>query len=147
MHLLAMVTLYGSAGSFSAIVFQYINLAVPDTLEMAQYFSPENARDIIRNSLSFLIVLFPVYIATSWYLHKSYLTDVSTRNLRVRKWLIYFTLFVAALIIIFDLVALMNTLLNGELTLRFFLKIVTVFFVAGSIFGYYIWDLKKFKAE
>jgi hypothetical protein len=44
-------------------------------------------------------------------------------------------------------VSLINTFLGGELTLRFFLKVLTVLFVAGSIGGYYIWDLKKFKSE
>ena len=146
-HLLAMIALYASAISFSAVVWQYINLWIPDALEKAQYFSADSARHIIRNSLSILIVFFPTYIATSWSLHRSYLADTSKRNLWIRKWLTYFTLFVAAIIILVDLVELINTFLNGELTLRFFLKVLTIFFVAGSIFGYYIYDLKKFKTE
>lgn len=143
LHLLAMVALYASAISFSAVVWQYVNLGIPDPLE--QYFSPDGARSIIRRSLSVLIVFFPTYIATSLALHKSYLVDTSKRNLWVRKWLTYFTLFVAAVIILVDLVSLINTFLNGELTLRFLLKVLTILFVAGSIFGYYVWDLKKFK--
>lgn len=146
-HLLSMVALYASAVSFSAVVFQYINLTVHDQLEAAQYFSPDNAREIIRQSLSVLVILFPTYLFTSWQLHKSYLTDSSKRNLWVRKWLLYFTLFAAAVIILFDLVSLVNHFLNGELTLRFFLKVATILFVAGSIFGYYMWDIKKYKAE
>ncbi|MEK7623339.1 MAG: DUF5671 domain-containing protein [Patescibacteria group bacterium] len=145
LHLLAMIALYASAISFSAVVWQYINLGIPDPLE--QYFSADAARSTLRHSLSVLIVFFPTYLATSWTLHKSYLADVSKRNLRVRKWLTYFTLFVAAIIILVDLVSLINTFLNGELTIRFFLKMLTVLFVAGSIFGYYFWDLKKFKFE
>ncbi len=147
MHLLAMVALYGSAISFSAIVFQYINLRIPDALEMAQYFSPENAKEIIRRSLSFLIILFPVYIATAWQLQKIYREYPEKRELWVRRWLTYLTLFIAALIIIFDLVSLVNHFLDGELTLRFFLKVFTILFVAGSIFGYYLWDLKKYRVE
>jgi hypothetical protein len=145
LHLLAMIALYTSAISFATVVWQYINIGIPDPLE--QYFSVDAARSSIRNSLSILIIFFPTYIATSLALHKSYLKDTSKRNLWVRKWLTYFTLFVAAVIILIDLVSLINTFLGGELTLRFFLKVLTVLFVAGSIGGYYIWDLKKFKSE
>jgi hypothetical protein len=65
----------------------------------------------------------------------------------IRKWLIYFTLFAAALIIIGDLVTLLNRFLEGELTVRFLLKVLAVFFVAGSVFYYYLWDLRKHKTE
>ncbi len=148
LHLLAMVALYGSAISLCTVLFQIINLTIPDALQNdVYYYGFDNAKRLLRNGLSFLIVLFPVYGATMWHLHKSYLLDQSRRNLRVRKWLTYFTLFAAALIIIFTLVTLLNHLLNGELTSRFALKVVSVFFVAGSIFGYYWWDLKKFKVE
>lgn len=142
-----MIALYGSAVSFTAVVFQYINLAVPDIIEQAQYFSAENARDIIRRSLSFLIILFPVYVVTAWHLQKIYKKHPEKLGLWVRRWLTYLTLFIASLIIIFDLVALVNKLLDGELTPRFFLKVLVILFVAGSIFGYYIWDLKKHKIE
>ncbi len=146
LHLLAMIALYGAAVSFGAILFQLINLGIPDLLEAGQYLG-DSARTIIRESVSFLLVLFPVYVASTWYLHKSYLADTSKTNLRVRKWLLYFTLFASALVNIFSLVRLVNVFLNGELTLRFFLKVLVIFFIAGSIFGYYIWDLKRFKAE
>ncbi len=149
LHLLAMVSLYGSAISLCVVLFQLVNIGIPDPLDQAggYYYAGDMARRLLRNGLSFLIVLFPVYGATMWHLNKSYLADESKRNLRVRKWLTYFTLFVAALIIIFTVVTLLNHLLNGELTLRFGLKVLSVVFVAGSIFGYYFWDLKKYKTE
>jgi hypothetical protein len=145
LHLLAMIVLYASAISFTTAVFQYINIGIPDPLE--QYFYAEGAYQTIRTALSFLIVMFPVYLLTNWRLHKSYVSDTSKRNIWVRKWLLYFTLFVTALIIIFDLVFLVRSLLEGELTLRFGLKLLTIFFTAGSIFGYYFWDLKRFKTD
>lgn len=147
LHLLSMVALYGSAVSFSAVMFQYINLGIPDPIEQAQYFSSEHARDIIRRSLSFLIILFPAYLATAWQLQRIYGLHQEKRQLWVRRWLTYLTLFIAALIIMFDLVALVNKLLDGELTLRFFLKVIAILFVAGSIFGYYLWDIRKHKTE
>ena len=147
LHLLAIITLYASAGSFIVLLFQYINILIPDLLDRSGYSGIESAYGTIRWSIASLVVIFPVYIATSWFLNKSYKTTPLKRNLKIRKWLIYFTLFVAALIIIGDLVALVFNLLGGELTTRFLLKILTIFFVAGSVFYYYFWDLRSHGTE
>lgn len=149
LHLLAIIMLYVSAAEFLVLVFQYINLTFPDVLEMGNYYyGGENpAYGYIRWAVSTLIVVFPTYIITSRFLNKAYDAEPGKRNLRIRKWLIYFTLFVAALAIIGDLVTLVYTFLNGEFTMRFVLKVLAVFFVAGSIFYYYLSDLRQHKTE
>ncbi|MBI5765763.1 hypothetical protein HZA71_00875, partial [Candidatus Falkowbacteria bacterium] len=40
-------------------------------------------------------------------------------------------------------VALVFKLLNGDYTLSFFLKVATIFVIAGMIFGYYWFDLRR----
>ena len=147
LHLLAIATLYTSAITFLMLVFEYINVWIPDTLANGGYYSLQSSYDSIRWSIACLVVVFPVYVLTSWFLGKGYTAEPSKRNLRIRKWLIYFTLFVTALIIIGDLVALIYNLLGGEFTLRFILKVLSVFFVAGSIFGYYFYDVKRHATE
>ncbi len=146
LHLLAIVTLYTSAISFLVLTFQYINILFPDALENG-YYAFSGARAAIRWSIASLLVVFPVYVITSLHLNRTYKKSVSHRNLRIRKWLVYFTLFAAALIIIGDFVTLINTFLSGELTNRFILKVLSVFFVAGSTFFYYISDLRKNKTD
>ncbi len=146
LHLLAILTLYGSATAFLVIIFQYINIYFPDPITSGYYYL-ETARSAIRWSISVLIIVFPVYLLTSWFLNKNYSIEPEKRNLRVRKWLIYFTIFVAALIIIGDLVTLIYNLLGGELTTRFLLKVAAVFFVSASVFFYYFSDLRKYKIE
>jgi hypothetical protein len=143
LHLLSMVTLYASAISFTVIAFQTINIWIPDAL--ASYYEPQSARSLIRGALSFLIVVFPVYLLTAWSLSKSYEKDKNKRKIWVRKWLVYFTLFVAAVIILGSLIALVNAFMNGEVTVRFILKFLAVVFVTGSIFGYYLWDEKHYE--
>ncbi len=146
LHLLAIASLYTSAISFIVLIFQYINVLLPDPLE-SNFYMLSSAYNSIRWSIASLVVVFPVYVLTSWFLDKSYRKSPSKRDLGIRKWLVYFTLFVAALIIIGDLVTLIFNLMGGELTLRFLLKVATVFFVSGSVFGYYLWDLRKHKTE
>lgn len=143
LHLLAILALYVNAASFLTLIFQYVNILIPDPLEGGGYYLLQSAYSKIRWSIATLIVVFPVYIAVSWYLNKLYLENPARRELKSRKWLLYFTLFAAAGFIIGDLVTLIFNLLGGELTLRFFLKILTVLFVAGAVFFYYLWELKK----
>lgn len=142
LHLLAIVALYTSAISFGSLLFDYINLAFPDVLQ-GGFYTYTQALGSIRWSISALVVVFPVYIVTTWFLNKSYRKEPLRRSFRIRKWLIYLTLFVAALVIIGDIVGLIYNFLGGELTMRFFLKVVAVFFIAGSIFTYYTWDMKR----
>lgn len=146
MHLLAIVTLYTSAISFLVLAFQYINILFPDLLQDGSY-ALTGSYAAIRWSIATLVVVFPVYILTSWFLNKNYDKSTSKRHLWIRKWLVYFTLFAAALIVIGDLVTLLNTFLGGELTARFVLKVLSVFFVAGSTFAYYLWDLRRHKVD
>lgn len=141
LHLLSMVGLYTSAISFITLVFQIINYYVPDALN--DYYSSESILGTMRWAIAMLIVFFPTYIISMKLLAKSYHMDPAKRMLGVRKWLVYFTMLVAALIILGYFVALIYSFLEGDLTLQFFLKILSVFFVAGSIFSFYFVDMKK----
>ncbi|QQG46574.1 MAG: hypothetical protein HYY55_01870 [Candidatus Niyogibacteria bacterium] len=144
LHLLAIIALYITAGSFVTLIFQYINIIFPDILEKSSYYL-RSVHSSIRWAISSLIVVFPVYILTSWFLEKNYKKDPAKRNLRIRRWLIYFTLFAAAVIIIGDLATLVYNFLGGDLTARFVWKALTIFFTAGVVFGYYFYDIYKHK--
>lgn len=136
LHLLAIITLYASAIAFNTLIFQYVNYWFPEVPRDAYYYQ-ENLTGAIRYALSVLIVVFPVYFFTSRLLRKMYEADPERRNLTIRKWISYFTLFLAAAIAIGFLIALINTFLNGDFTAAFLLKTLAVFFTAGSVFYYY----------
>jgi len=139
LHLLAVVTLYWSAVTFVGILWQFINKFLPDVLDYNYLGSTE----LVRFFVSSLIIVFPVFILISWYLNKIYRREAVVRESKIRKWLIYLTLFVAALIIIVDLVTTINTFLNWEGTTRFILKAISVLVVAGIVFGYYLDDVRR----
>ena len=146
MHLLAIVTLYVSAVTFLVLLFQFIDIAFPDVL-LRGYYALQGSYSMIRFSIATLLVVFPVYVFTMRFLNKSYEANPTKRDLRIRKWLIYFTLFIVALVVIGDLVALINSFLGGEITTRFSLKALSILFVTGSIFFYYFSDIKKHNTE
>lgn len=139
MHLLAIVALYISAVSFGVLIFQYIDLFFPDQLS---YF-PQSSRDSVRWALAALVVVFPVYVWTSWMLAKDASRNPEKRELKSRKWLYYFTLFAASAIIIGDTVALIYKFLGGDLSIRFLLKIATILFIAAAVFCYYLWNIRR----
>ncbi len=143
MHLLGFVAMYVSIVSFITLVFQYISVLFPDALNF--YYS--GILNQIRWSASVLIIVFPVYLLVSWLLEKDFSKNPEKRELRFRKWLVYFTLFVAAVTVIIDLITLVYNFYSGELTIKFFLDILTVLVVAAGVFGYYFWDLKRAPGE
>ncbi len=138
LHLLSMVTLYWSAVSFVSLCWQYIDYFFPDLLNYGH-----SAAVSIRFAIASLIIVFPVFILASWFLNKIYAKESEVRESKIRKWLIYLTLFVASLVIIGDLIYVINTFLGGEITARFILKALSVLLVAGAIFGYYLDDVRR----
>ena len=138
LHLLAIVTLYWSAISFTTLLWQFINYFFPDAL----YYYDSSA-SLIRFSVSSLFIVFPIFIIVSWYLNKIYRRESAVRESKIRKWLIYLTLFIASLVIIGDLVTIINNLLSGGTTVQFILKAFSVLFVSAIIFAYYLDDVRR----
>jgi len=146
LHLLAISGLYGVAVSFLVLIFQYVNLLLPDVLSGGEYYYMSSVRNTIHQALASIIIIFPVYVWATRFLNKSYAEFPEKRELRVRKWLVYFTLFAAALIVVGDLITLLYNFLDGELTWRFILKVLAVLLTAGSVFTYYFVDIKRGRA-
>ena len=134
-----MAALYASAVSFLNLLFEIINSYFPDPLS----FSYDNFSSGMRWPTASLIIVFPIYIFLSWFINKDLTLNPLKKNLGIRKWLVYLTLFVAGVTIITDLIMLINTFLGGEITARFAFKILAVFIVAGLAFAYYLYDLRK----
>ncbi len=142
MYLLNTITLYISTFSFLNLVFEYINIAFPDKLNL--YYNPG---DSIRWTLSLFIIIFGVFLWTSRFIEKDLAGNREKNDLKIRRWLIYLTIFLSALLLIGDLVALIYNFLSGDLTNPFILKVLSVFAVGGVTFWYYLYDLKKNPGE
>ena len=135
----AMVALYASAVSLLNLLFEIINASFPDAL----HFSYDNFSSGMRWSIASLIIVFPLYLFLSRFINKDLVGNPQKKNLGIRKWLTYLTLFVAGVTIITDLIILINTFLGGEITARFAFKVLAVLVVAGAAFTYYLYDLRR----
>ncbi len=138
-----MLTLYVSVGAVLALWFSYIDFLYPDQLYAYYDFYSSS----IRSYIAMLLIIFPAFMALSWYASKQLIEAPEKRELPVRKWLLFLTLFVAVASVLGDMVALIDTFLGGELTTRFILKVLAVLVVAGSVVAYYGLDLRGVTAR
>lgn len=140
-YLLLFATLYISAFNLGNLLFAFIEKALPDPAynEMSGIWNNER----IRSSVSSLIVAFPVFLFLTMKISRELLSTPSGRSSGIRRWLTYITLFIAAGIIIGDLISLLYRFLGGELTLRFILKSLVAGTIAGTLFVYYLGGLRQ----
>ncbi|MDO8617825.1 MAG: DUF5671 domain-containing protein [Candidatus Uhrbacteria bacterium] len=143
LYLVLYMSLYVSSFSLGTLFFQFINRWLPDPSRGTYSYESFGSLETIRQATAALIITFPVFMLISWILARSGALDPEKRGSKIRKWLTYITLFIAAGVIIGDLIALVSNVLSGELTMRFVLKILTVLAIAASIFTYYLLDLRK----
>jgi len=136
LHLLMISMLYASVISLITLLIQYIDLALPDQL---LYYA--GTYDSIRFGSSVLLVAFPVFLLSSWLINRSQKQTPEAKDLSIRKWLIYLTLFIAGITIIIDLINFVNRFYSGELTMAFFLKVLMVLLIAAWVFTYYLMDV------
>ena len=144
-YLVLFTTLYLWTVYLGTLLFQLINLAVPDPTDSA--YALDGARRLIRWSIAVLAIAFPLFLYMSRLVGRAVARDPAKRASKVRKWLTYLTLFVAVCVLVGDAVSLLYNLLSGELTTRFVLKSLVVGGLAGSVLGYYLWDLRRDERE
>jgi hypothetical protein len=135
----AIVALYTTVVSLLNLLFRVINVAFPQTLN--NYYAGSQS---VSFPVATLIIFFPIFILLMWFLERSYKTEPDKKQLGVRRWLTYITLFVAGLTLAGDLVTVLYYFLDGrELTAGFMLKVLSVFVVILMVFLYYISDIRN----
>lgn len=143
LYLMLFTSLYVSAFHLGDLLFHFVERFFPDpALEGIQDWR----LDRMRFSVSALVVAFPVYLFISRLINRALQQTPVLRTSPIRKWLTYLTLFIAASIVIGDVTTLIYNVLGGELTIRFVLKVLIVGGIAGSIFWFYLHDLRKDEA-
>jgi hypothetical protein len=140
LHLGAMVGLYTITVSFLNLVFKIINKVFP---EVARNTYVWGAGAEISMPVATLVIFFPLFVFLSYFVNKIYIENPAKKELGIRKWLTYITLFVAGIVLAGDLVTVLYKFLDGQdFTAAFLLKALAVLFVAGCIFWFYIQDIQ-----
>lgn len=142
-YLVLFSTLYTVAFNFGSLLFDLINQWIPDPAVDPSRLPPDYLAQAIRWSVSALIVATPVFLYVSALVGREQRRDPMKRASKVRRWLTYMTLFIAASVLTGDIIALVYNVLGGELTTRFVLKVLVVAGIAGTVFVYYLSDLRE----
>jgi len=137
----AMATLYVSVFAFIALVFNYLNYTMPDTLSQ---YSGDPYSGGVSYQMASLIVLVPIFILLMRLIHRGIEHDSSRAEIWVRRWALFLTLFVAGVTIAGDLITLIMYFFNGDVTLRFAFKVLVILLVAGAGFLHFLADLRDY---
>jgi hypothetical protein len=140
-YALLFTTLYLTAYYLGDLFFKVINLEYPDPSDRAYVF--RDAHEGLRWAIAWVGVAAPVFLVMSYRVNRTAQAQPGQRLSPVRRLLTYLTLFVAAVSAIADVATLIFSFLNGDLTIRVMLKILVVALIAGSVFWYYLADLRR----
>lgn len=136
LHLLTYGALSAWATSLILLFFICINFAFPDPAWRMSHAQVVEALSIIRVQLAVLIVAFPVFIIAWHFLLREIRRNPEKAHGGIRRWLGYLALFVGGITLAGDVMTLIFTLLEGQLTVRFLLKAGVLFLIAGSLVLY-----------
>lgn len=139
LNLLTLITSGWLAWSLGAMSFQLTNKYFGTIVYGSTYFN----ESVLKTAIASALIVAPVYYFVMFALHRKYKAGELNQASGVHRWLTYLMLLISALSIIGSLIALISGFLNGDYTANVILKIITIIVIAGAIFGYYFYDLKR----
>lgn len=140
LNLGATISLYTVVYSLLNLLFTVIDTKYPKITNAYQYMGTST----ISWPVAMLIIFVPILLVLMSVISKSYEGDEERKNTGIHKWLTYLTLFLAGLILAGDLVTVLYYFIDGqELTTAFLLKGLSVLVVSGSVFTYFLNDIRN----
>ncbi|MDX9913339.1 MAG: DUF5671 domain-containing protein [Candidatus Moranbacteria bacterium] len=140
-NLFSFILLIISAISLGTLLYGTINYFFQDKL--VNYYGVGSSPESIHYAIAALIISFPLYYFAMRFWFKRFEEDEGKMEANLTKWITYLVLLVAAIAILGDLITVIFNMLQGEITIRFFLKALTIFMIAGGVFGFYFLERKK----
>jgi Domain of unknown function (DUF5671) len=141
LYLVLFILLGMVAWHLGSLLFALIDLAVRD--EMEEVYAYTSRETQIRSGVSGLVVGAPLFIWIAAHIRKQRRSNPAMQRSRVRKWLTYLTLVIAACTLIGDAISLVYNFLSGDLTTRLLLKLAVIAGIAGAIFLYFMRDAER----
>lgn len=144
-YLVLFTLLYMVAYNLGALIFHLIDHAFPSRLRTTAQTNTAVLSDV-RWNIAVIAVALPLFMLIFLNITRAIAADPTKRRSRPRMWLTYATLFITAVWIVGDIMALVYNALGGEFGTRFLLKVVTVGVIAGGIFTYFLHDVRQSRA-
>jgi membrane protein YqaA with SNARE-associated domain len=129
------IVAYGLGNLF----FSVIDKSFPDPMLQRSWFRDQT----IHHAIASLVIAFPAYVLAMRFWFRRFQADEGRTESGLTKWLTYIVLLIASITIVGDLITVLYTLLQGEITTRFLLKAITLLVLAGLVSGFYFLERKK----
>jgi len=145
LYIIFFISLYILASSMAGIFHGWVDQLIPspDSSTSSFYAIFSTSTIIIRGYLAALIVSYPIFITLALVLKKQITHQPEIRNIRSRKILIYITLVGTFLIILGHIITYIYGFLSGDVTTNTLGHLLVTLFIAGSIFGYFLNEVKN----
>jgi hypothetical protein len=141
LYLVMFSALYFGMWNLGRLLFYFVDRAFPDPTVRFTFYDDHTW------PTAAIIIAFPIFLFMAQYVGKQTRNNPVRRLSSVRRWLTYLTLFISVITLIGDITELVSSLLGGGLTIRFVLKVLVVAVLAGTVFIYYLTDLRKEEPE
>jgi hypothetical protein len=143
LHLLAFSALYAWVTCLIYLMFAYVEFAFPDPVKPTQTYAIESALSNIRWCMAALIVLFPLFAFVWGYLLRQVRVSPEIAKGGFRRWLSFYSLFLLAATVCGDLITAIYYFVEGDLTVRFLLKVASLFAITATLFLYLALTLRS----
>lgn len=132
LHLLAFTALYAWVIALVLLLFNLIEMRWPDPEALGEAEWRQRQLSSIRAQLATIVVAFPAFVILWRLLQREILRQPEMARNAVRRWLTYASTFVGSVTLASNTITLIYFLLEGEASLRFLLKVTTLFVISGG---------------
>lgn len=139
-YLLSLAALIFTALAVGMVVFGIIDKSIIDALD---YNSYSNVDAQLKFAISALFIAAPTYYFMSRLINQGLNKGELEKDSALRRWLTYFIILVASVIILGVFVSIINNFLSGELTMSFIFKAISMLIIAAIVFSFYFYDIKR----
>lgn len=139
-YMLSLVALIFMALGCGQVIFQIINKTIAD---FTGIYSAGFNSSMLKFAISSLIISIPLYFLMVRQIERGLSSGDLDEDSSIRRWLTYVILFASSVVMVVWLIITINNFLEGELTSKFLLKAVTAIIIAGAIFSYYLYDIRR----
>lgn len=134
-YLMCFVALYVAVGSTIGLYYTFLDYLYPDpawgTVDV------DAVLEGVRYAIAAIVIAFPLFLVLSLLLQRIARHSPDSHKQPVARWLTYLTIFLAAAVMMCDLITLLYFFLDGSLTTRFILKVIVLGVIAQVILTYY----------
>jgi hypothetical protein len=138
-NVLTFIALAVFAGAIYYLWITFINSWVP---VVGNGYSGYVSSYGINNSIAALLVSGPVFISLFFITNKKYSADPQMKKSPSKKLLNYITLIITFIILLSQTIFAITTTLNDKFTLNYGCQILLTFAITGTIFAYYLYEVR-----